>query len=60
MRKRAVFKLVNNVPVILCSKCSCIIKYGKYFTNEEEKAFREGLKIKPQFCDKCEEEMELF
>ena len=57
MKKRAVFKLNGEIPVMLCSKCSIIIKYYTFFTEEEKLAFKGELKLKPQYCDKCEEEL---
>ena len=52
---KAKFKLNGGNPVLLCSHCSCIIKYSKYFTEDEWKACRGEIKIPPQYCDECEE-----
>lgn len=55
MKGKIKFKLNGGNPVILCSHCSVIIKYSKYFTEDEWKAFRGELKLPSQFCDVCEE-----
>jgi primosomal protein N' len=60
MKKRAVFKFNNGYPVLLCSKCSVIIKYHKYFTEDEKLACKGELKLKPQYCDECSEKLNLF
>ena len=54
---KAKFKLNGGNPVLLCSHCSCIIKYSKYFTEDEWKAYRGEIKISPQYCDECEEKI---
>jgi hypothetical protein len=60
MKKRAVFKFNGGSPVLLCTKCSKIIKYGKYFTEEEIKASKGEIKLNPQYCDDCAEKLGLF
>jgi len=60
MKHRAVFKLNGGNPVILCSKCSVIIKYWKFFTEEEKLASKGEIKIPPQYCDECAEELDKF
>ena len=32
---KAKFKINKDVPELICSKCSAVIKEGKYFTEEE-------------------------
>ena len=54
------FKFNGGNPVILCSKCSTIIKYSKYFTKDEWKASKGEIKLEPQFCDECEEKMKKY
>ena len=56
-KSKAKFKLNGGNPVLLCSKCSVIIKYSHHFTEEENKACKGEIKIPAQFCDKCEEKM---
>ena len=55
---KAKFKINKDVAELICSKCSAVIKEGKYFTDEEHKAFNGEIKLKPQFCDECLEKME--
>jgi len=57
MKKRAVFKFNGGYPVMLCSKCSATIKYWVDFTEDEKLAFKGEIKLKPQYCDECEEEL---
>ena len=57
MKHRAVFKLNSGNPVMLCSRCSTIIKYAKFFTEEELQASKGEIKIPPQYCDECEEKI---
>lgn len=54
---KAKFKLNNGNPVMLCSHCSTIIKYSKYFTDEEWEASKGEIKLPPQYCDECEEKL---
>ena len=54
---KAKFKLNNGNPVMLCSHCSTIIKYSKYFTDEEWEAAKGEIKLPPQYCDECEENL---
>lgn len=56
MKGKAKFKFNGGNPVLLCSKCSTIIKYWDWFTEDEKKASKGEIKLSPQFCDKCEEE----
>ena len=60
MKKRAVFRGNNGNSVLLCSKCSVIIKYYKYFTDQEKLACKGEIKLKPQYCDECAEKLQLF
>ena len=60
MKHRAVFKLNGGNPVLLCSKCSKIIKYSRYFTEEEIKASKGEIKLPPQYCDDCAEKLGFF
>jgi len=60
MKKRAVFKFNGGMFALLCSKCSKIIKEGRYFTEEERKASKGEIKIPPQYCDECAEELDKF
>lgn len=56
MKNKAVFKWNGGNPVILCSKCSVIIKYWNDFT-EDEKLSAQGKKYLPkQYCNKCKDE----
>jgi len=55
MEKKAKFKVVHNKPQLICSKCSELVKYSKDFSEEDWKAFKGEILLKPQFCDKCEE-----
>lgn len=57
MKKKIKFKFNGGNPVIVCSICNSIIKYAKDFTEDEKKALKGELKMKPQFCDRCEEKM---
>ena len=54
---KAKFKLNNGNPVMLCSHCSTIIKYSKYFTDEEWEAAKGEIKLPPQYCDECGEKL---
>ena len=60
MKSKAKFKLNGGHPVLLCSKCSTIIKYAHHFTEDELKASKGELKLPAQFCDKCEEKMKIY
>lgn len=60
MKKKAVFKNLNNLTVLTCSRCKEIIKYYVDFSEEEKLAAKGELKLPPQYCDRCEEEMELY
>lgn len=57
---KAKFKINKDIPELICSKCSAVIKEGKYFTEEEQKAFEGEIKLPPQFCDECLEKMEKY
>ena len=57
MTHRARFKLNGGNPVMLCSKCSTIIKYWRFFTEEEKLACTGEIKIPAQYCDDCEEKL---
>lgn len=54
MKGKAKFKLNSGHGALLCSKCSAIIKEGRYFTEEEWKAAKGEIKLAPQYCDECE------
>lgn len=60
MKHRAVFKYNSGMGALLCSKCSAIIKEGRFFTEEEWKACRGEIKIPPQYCDECAEKLNKF
>jgi len=60
VKSKAKFKLNGGNPVLLCSKCSTIIKYSHHFTEDETKAASGEIKIPAQFCDKCEEKMKIY
>lgn len=55
MKHKARFKFNGGNPVLLCSRCSIIIKYWKFFTDEEKLASKGEIKIPAQYCDECEE-----
>lgn len=55
MKGKAKFKFNGGQGALLCSKCSIIIKEGRFFTEDEWKAARGEIKMGPQFCDECEE-----
>jgi hypothetical protein len=50
MEATAVFKFNGGNGALLCSKCSKIIKVGYEFTEEEVKAIKGEIKLKPQYC----------
>lgn len=56
MTNKAVFKFNGGNPVILCSKCSVIIKYSKDFTEEESKACNGEAHLSKQYCEKCKKQ----
>lgn len=60
MKGKAKFKFNGGNGALLCSRCSIIIKEGKYFTEEEWQAVRGEKKLPPQYCDKCLEKMESY
>lgn len=55
MKGKAKFKVIDGQPVLLCSKCSTIIKYARFFTDEEFSAAQGKTKMGCQYCDECEE-----
>ena len=58
MKPSAIFKLNNGNGALLCSKCSVIIKEGYQYTEEEkEAAYGDGY-LKPQYCNKCKDELQ--
>lgn len=57
MKGKAKFKLNGGNPVLLCSKCSKIIKYSHDFTDSERLAAKGEIKMKAQICAECEEKM---
>jgi len=52
-QETAIFKFNGGLGALLCSKCKVIIKIGKDFTEEENKAIKGHIKLPPQYCDKC-------
>jgi hypothetical protein len=52
-QETAIFKYNGGLGALLCSKCKVIIKIGKDFTEEENKAIKGYIKLPPQYCDKC-------
>lgn len=54
---KAVFKYNNGLGALLCTRCRTIIKEAQFFTEEELKASKGEIKLKPQYCDRCEEKM---
>src|SRR5574343_860636 len=59
-KKKAIFKFNNANPVILCSKCSKIIKYIKDFTEDEKLAIKGRKYLEPQYCDSCKLEDKIY
>lgn len=59
-KSKAKFKISGEHFVMLCSKCSEIIKYWKDFNEDEKLAAKGELKLKSQYCDKCEEKMKIY
>lgn len=55
MKGKAKFKVIDGHPVLLCSKCSTILKYARFFTTEEWEASQGKVKLASQYCDECEE-----
>lgn len=55
MVDKAILKYNNSEGALLCSKCSIIIKTGKEFTIEEQKALIGELSLEPQYCPKCKQ-----
>jgi len=53
MKSKAVFKFNGGQGALLCSRCLVIIKIGLDFTEEEIKALKGDIYLKPQYCDKC-------
>ncbi len=51
--KNSIFKYNSGQGAILCNLCSCIIKTGKDFTEEEKKASRGETKLGQSFCEDC-------
>lgn len=60
MKHKAKFKYNSGNFAIICSKCGRIVKEGIYFTEDEWKACKGDLKIPSQYCDSCEEKMNLY
>ena len=60
MKSKAKFKFNGGNPVLLCSKCSAVIKYSKYFTEDEWAASKGDKKIPAQYCDECELKLKKF
>lgn len=60
MKSKAKFKFNNGNGALICTKCGIIIKEGRYFTDDEWKAYKGELKLPAQFCDKCEEKMKIY
>ena len=57
-KSKAKFKFNSGHGALCCSQCGGIIKDGTQFTEEESKAYRGEIKIKPQICDRCQEKLE--
>jgi NAD-dependent SIR2 family protein deacetylase len=57
MKGKAKFRIKGHVGELLCSRCSAVIKESKYFTDEELKAMKGEIKLKPQYCDECESKL---
>lgn len=55
---KAKFKFNSGMGALCCSHCSGIIKDGTQFTEEEWKAAKGEIKLRPQFCDACKEKRE--
>jgi hypothetical protein len=58
MAKKAKFKFNSGYGALCCSHCGRTIKEGVHFTEEEWQACRGEIKLKPQFCDVCNERKE--
>ena len=57
-KNKLIVKYNNGNSVILCSKCSIIMKYWKDFTKDEINFTNKGSGqakywMPPQYCDKC-------
>lgn len=52
-QEKAFFAYNGGLGALICSKCRVIIKIGKDFTEEENKAIKGHIKLPPQYCDKC-------
>lgn len=55
---KAKFKLNSGHGALCCSHCGRIIKDGTYFSEEEWRACKGEIKLKPQYCDICLEKQE--
>ena len=51
---KAIFKFNSGNLALLCSNCSVIIKEGCEFTNKEMNACLGKVKLKAQYCEKCQ------
>lgn len=61
MRNHAKFKVIKKeLPVIICSRCSKVIKEWRYFTEDEKLAFKGEFKLDSQYCDECEEKLGIY
>lgn len=60
MKHKAKFKNNNGFWSIICSKCGELVKEHFWFTEDEKKACKGELKIPAQYCDVCEEKMNLY
>jgi len=49
----AIFKYNNGNGALLCSKCLCIIKTSKDYTDYELRASKGEVELAAKFCDKC-------
>lgn len=54
----AVFKYNSGLGALLCSRCARIIKTGVEFTEQEWKAARGEVRLPPQICKFCVEELD--
>jgi hypothetical protein len=55
-KEKAIFKFNSGNFALLCSNCRIIIKVGREFTEEEDKACFGAIDLPPQYCDKCKKQ----
>lgn len=56
MKGKIKFKVIAGDPAIICSKCNKVVKYSKFFTQEEWEAYRNHIKLSPVICNECLED----